>query len=624
MDEGKYYGLDEVAAELKVAYLTVYRWVQAGKLKAHQVGKQYRIAKDDLDTFLESRKTKVAPKLQELNRDELISMIKQIKQQKKFGLIWEDKPEDVAEQCKRELPVLEEVKGKAIIEDANGSTNLLIEGDNYHSLSVLNYTHAGRIDVIYIDPPYNTGGNGFRYNDQSVDATDSFRHSKWLSFMANRLRLARNLLSNTGVLFCSIDDHEVHNLRQLLDEVFQEKNFIGQIVVQSNPRGRQAERHLATVHEYLLVYAKDKNSADFNGLQLTEKQAREYKLTEPNGRRYRLLGLRQRGAESRREDRPNMYFPLYVNQETGEISVVKERGFGVTVLPRKSDRSDSRWMWSKSKVASSLELLEAKMIARRQEWDIFVRDYLVTGTGEERTSKSKTIWAEKELNYQNGKTELMEIFNKNIFDYPKPTTLIKMIVELASPRGGLILDFFAGSGTTGHAVLKLNNQDGGQRSFILCTNNESSIAEAVTYPRIKSVVKGYGNTKGIPANLRYFRTAFVSKSLVSDDTRRGLVGRSVEMICVRENTFEKLTDKVAYKIYQDKDHITGILFDLDSIDSFKRELEKQKLPTHIYVFSLGNDTFNDDFADLALEYKLCPIPESILEVYRKLFKTKKQ
>jgi adenine-specific DNA-methyltransferase len=178
----------------------------------------------------------------------------------------------------------------------------------------------------------------------------------------------------------------------------------------------------------------------------------------------------------------------------------------------------------------------------------------------------------------------------------------------------------AGSGTTGHAVLMLNQVDGGNRKFILCTNNENKIAEEVTFPRVKAVIKGYADIKGIPANVRYFKTSFVSKSKVSDDTRNSLVRKSVQMICVRENTFTKVIDKKGYKIYRNENLVTGVLFDLDEVDTFKEQIAELGTLAHIYVFSLTNDTYTSDFQDLNVSHELCPIPESILEVYRKIFK----
>jgi adenine-specific DNA-methyltransferase len=202
----------------------------------------------------------------------------------------------------------------------------------------------------------------------------------------------------------------------------------------------------------------------------------------------------------------------------------------------------------------------------------------------------------------------------------KPVRLIKQLIEFVGDENATILDFFAGSGTTGQAVLELNKNDAGTRKFILCTNDEGNICTEICYPRLQNVIKGESKQKKLDGNLKYFKTAFVSKSNVSDDTRNSLVRKSVEMICVREDTFDKVVEQNGYKLYRDNKHVTGILYNLDEIEIFKRELEKLLIPAHIYVFSLTNDTYTSDFEDLKVSHKLCPIPESILEVYRKLFR----
>lgn len=620
MNQQTYYSLQEVADELKVAYLTVYRWVQLGKLKAHQVEKQYRVDRADLDTFMEARKTNTTPKLQELNRDELISMIRQLKKQKKYGLVWEDKLEVVAEQCKTELPVLEDVKEKAIIKDSSGVTNLIIEGDNYHSLSVLNYTHKNKIDVIYIDPPYNTGNKDFIYNDRFVDSHDAYRNSKWLSFMDRRLRLAKTLLKDTGSMFISIDDNEIAELKLLCNEVFGKENFIAQLVVQLNPRGRTLDKFFAKTFEYILVYGKNSNNTLIRELEKEEEKISDYKYKDEKGI-HRLLELRNRNPVFNRTNRPNLFYAFYASPD-GRLSTTRFDG-SVEVLPRNSLGEDGCWTWSKKKADAEMNRLVATNTTGK--WRIFRKDYLFSETGSMATTKAKALWLEKEINNENGKEILKKLFGKHTFDFPKSVELVKKCLTLSMPLNGTVLDFFSGSGTTAHAMLNMNAEDGGKRAFILCTNNENGIAENICYPRVKKVIEGVNGSPeivSIPANLRYFKTAFVSKSRVTDDTRRELVKRSTEMICVRENTFEKITDKPSFKIYKDTDHVAGILFNLDAVAEFKKVLQEQLLPAHIYVFSLSNDTYDEDFADLGLDHELCPIPESILEVYRKLFRSK--
>jgi adenine-specific DNA-methyltransferase len=314
--------------------------------------------------------------------------------------------------------------------------------------------------------------------------------------MYPRLFLARQLLREDGVIFVSIDDHEVHNLRLLMNEVFGEENFIAQITIQSNPRGRQAERFVATVHEHVLVYARSTEQCVIRGAELTQEQIKEFKYQDETGRKYRLLGLRQRGSASRREDRPHMFFPLYVDPITSRASVTKSDQFSIEVLPKKSTGEDGRWMWGKETVQGNLDRIEARLIAPREEWDIFVRDYLVTDEGEKRERKFKTIWDDKALNYQNGTRELKEIFNtdQTLVEYPKPTYLLKQVIVMAG--GGpedIYLDFFAGSCTVAQAALELNREDDGNRRFIMVQlpepTSEGSPAKQAGYENIAAIGK---------------------------------------------------------------------------------------------------------------------------------------
>ena len=364
----------------------------------------------------------------------------------------------------------------------------MIEGDNLEVLKLLQKSYHGKVKLIYIDPPYNTG-NDFIYPDDYSESlhtyleytgqvddegkrfstntdTDGRFHSKWLSMMYPRLFLARSLLRDDGLLVTSIDDHEAENLKRICSEIYGEENFIAQITVQSNPRGRQSDTFVANVHEYLLVYARNKEQCRIGGMPLTDQQRAEFNLQDEIGRSYRLLGLRQRGSASRREDRPDMFYPIYVNPETAAISLERHGKFNIEVLPRKSTGEDGRWMWGKAKVETDSQLVVAKLIERRGEYDIFVRDYLDKPDGE-RTRKFKSLWDDKSLNTQNGTQEVKELIGSDAMPFPKPLGLLTNIVTFGMDRDGIVLDFFAGSGTTAHAVLALNAADGGSRRFIL-------------------------------------------------------------------------------------------------------------------------------------------------------------
>lgn len=372
------------------------------------------------------------------------------------------------------------------------SSHVFIEGENLEVLKLLYKAYFGKVKMIYIDPPYNTGKD-FVYPDNYADPLGLYLqltgqrdslgnlltsnpdssgrfHSNWLNMMYPRLFIARQLLRDDGVIFVSIDDNEVNNLRGLLNDVFGEENFIAQITVQSNPRGRQAENFVATVHEYVIVYSKNITRCNLGGIPLTDEQLAEFGNQDDQGRKYRLLGLRQRGSASRREDRPHMFFPIYVDPRTAKVSLVESDIYTEKVLPRKSTGEDGRWMWGKQKVEAEINRLEGRWIQARGEWDVYVRDYLVQNDGENRTRKFKTIWNEPQINYQNGTRELKAIFetNQTLVDYPKPVHLIKQVVTMAGGENDQIyMDFFAGSGTFAQAILEMNWQDKIKRRFVL-------------------------------------------------------------------------------------------------------------------------------------------------------------
>jgi adenine-specific DNA-methyltransferase len=371
--------------------------------------------------------------------------------------------------------------------DWETTQNLMIEGDNLEVLKLLQKSYAGKVKLIYIDPPYNTGKD-FVYPDDFRDSIKNYLeltgqieggrrissntdtsgrfHTDWLSMMYPRLKLARALLSEDGIIAISVDDNEIERLRIVMAEIFGEENFAAQICIQSNPRGRQSDTFFATVHEYLLLYARTGESCVIGGEALTDAQRAEFKLVEEDGRNYRLLGLRQRGAASLRTDRPDMYFPIYVNPKTLKVSLEQEPGFTEKVLPRKSTGEDGRWMWGKDKCKKDIHLLVARLIERRNEYDLFVKDYLEKG-GEERSRKFKTIWDDKKLNTQNGTQEVKELLGCAAMSFPKPVALLQDVIQLGSDLHDVILDFFAGSGTTAHAVMAQNASDGGKRKFVL-------------------------------------------------------------------------------------------------------------------------------------------------------------
>lgn len=369
--------------------------------------------------------------------------------------------------------------------DFDSTENLYIEGDNLEVLKLLREDYLGKVKMIYIDPPYNTG-NDFVYEDDFSQASYSYIgtsgqkdaqgnrlvqntesngrfHTDWLNMIYPRLKVARDLLAPDGVLCASIDSNEVNNLKKVCQEIFGAQNYIGEVIIQNNPRGRQSDRFFATAHEYLICVAKNIEQCVLLGEPLDEESQEEYKYEDNEGR-YRLLGLRQRGVASLREDRPEMFFPIYVNPDTLEVSLEKQDGW-VASIPHKSDGREGRWMWGKSKCQTDHSRLVAKLIERRGEYDVFVKDYLSKGDGI-RSRKHKSVWSESFLNNQVGTQEVKSILGGDYMSFPKSRLYIQKVISMVD-SDSLIMDFFSGSATTAHAVMQLNREDNGTRRFIM-------------------------------------------------------------------------------------------------------------------------------------------------------------
>ncbi len=560
----------------------------------------------------------VSKSLQDYTKEELVELVKSLKKTKKFGLVWEDKPEQVAIDCETKLPVLTEVAERAITKADDQPTNLIIEGDNYHSLSTLNYTHAGKIDVIYIDPPYNTGSKDFVYNDRFVDKEDGFRHSKWLSFMEKRLELAKQLLSPSGVIFISIDDNEQAHLKLLCDDVFNANNFVAPIIVNSNS-SKNNSKYVGVSHEYVLVYAKD--------ISLLEGgwRVRKNNVDEFSKRANQLVARGLSSDEIHKELLELVKYPRFYDldhftfadkrgvYQTDNPGGVKNGNTKSVVMHPVTNKPctvpDGGWRYKDEEIKRLIkeglfEFGKDETIVPRPKR--YLKDYM------EQTPKSSIFFDSQ------SSTKMLKKMGI-AFDFPKATELIEYLISMyPNNKAVTVLDFFAGSGTTGHAIIKLNKKDNGSRKFILCTNNEGGIAENVTYKRIANVVDD------TPANLRYFKTSFVDKAENTDQTRVALVARATDMIKVRENTFETVLEEDLLKAYEGADTYSVIAFDPSVIDKAKTEIAKlsDDKAVRVYVFSLANDSYVSDFADLDRQVELCPIPESILEVYKRIFDQK--
>lgn len=396
------------------------------------------------------------------------------------------------------------VRKKSLTSKVSLKDNLIIHGDNLKALKALLPTYAAKVKCIYIDPPYNTGNEGWKYNDnvnspmmqewlgQEVRIDDLTRHDKWLCMMMPRLKLLRELLSEDGAIFISIDDNEQYRLRFLMDDVFGEQNFVSNILIKANPRGRQSDRNIATLHDYCICYAKNNDYVELSGLPLSPENVDEFDQENADGKRWREIGLRQRGAASLREDRPDMYFPIYVDPEDGSISLKPDSCHRIEILPKKSDGRDSRWMWSPEKVAEEIDRVYGRKLATKEKYDVFIKDYL-DRNGEQRTAKPRSMWLDSEVNTELGGKLLNLIMGRKTLEYPKPVGLIKRILQLASDKNSIILDSFAGSGTTAHAVLELNKEDGGNRKFVLVECED--YADEITAERVRRVINGVAVAK---------------------------------------------------------------------------------------------------------------------------------
>ncbi|OGF45100.1 MAG: hypothetical protein A2536_06345 [Candidatus Firestonebacteria bacterium RIFOXYD2_FULL_39_29] len=540
------------------------------------------------------------------SREELLTEIKKLRKRKKYGMVWEDKPEQVAELCKNKLPVLIEQHDKIIETNKDLPVNILIEGDNYHALSVLNYTHKNKIDVIYIDPPYNTRAKDWKYNNDYVDENDDYRHSKWLSMMNKRIILAKNLLRRDGVLIATIDDHELLGLLGLLEGV-NAKN-IGIVSICIKPEGRRQSKYIMEAHEYALFVTWGTPitrglNVDF-GLDFPEK--------DPVSN-FRWEGLMRRDAS--REDRGSDYWYAFHVSKEGKIFF--EPGKGTSeVWPINVKGIERVWLWDKQRAKDNVGELSA--VVRKERITIYYK------RRELGRVKPTSFWHGSKYNANAYGTRLLKtILPETNFDYPKSLYSVMDCIDLFLPKNGIVLDYFAGSGTTGHAVLMLNNEDKGSRKFIVCTNNENKIAEGVCYPRIKRVIKGlkgHDDITGMPANLKYYKTDFVDAS-PTDKSKKMLVDKSTEMLCLKEYCFEEVKKGKEYRIFKDSQnkHL-GIVYDDEGIEDIKKEIRKINKLVVIYVFSLDENAREEEFEDIKHLVELKPIPAVILNVYKRIFK----
>ena len=433
--------------------------------------------RDDLLDKIKQIRAFIAAAPQDENTGNLLSYLSELEKDvngKKYGLVFEEHREEIDEVLDTHTPVLTEDADLFI--DHGGQMNFLLEGDNLAALKLLEKTHRGNIDLIFIDPPYNTRNGDFGYDDSRVDLTDTFRHSKWVSFMSERLLVARRLLKNDGVIFIAIDDNEQAALKLLCDQLFGEENFLASIIWQHSIQPKGYSGTFSVHHNYILCYQK---TAQFvlNSLPRTDEDNKAYANPDNDPR-----GRWRSGDVRNALYRPNLIYDII----SPSGNVIKPCANG--------------WRWSKETVEEKIK--SGEIIFSKDETRIIRKIYLDTLEG--RTPE--TIWFGKDVGTtRSAMSEIKEIFGSSAFGTPKPTSLIERTLRLISRTDATVLDFFAGSGTTGHAVMKLNAEDGGTRRFILCTNNENGICRDVTYERIRRVI----DKEDYAASLKYYKVGYV-------------------------------------------------------------------------------------------------------------------
>ena len=569
-----------------------------------------------------------------LTDDERSALLGLLREHKTYGLVWEDKPEDVEDRLRDELPVLVEDKDRAVTEAGPDAPNhILIEGDNLEALTTLSYTHEGKIDVIYIDPPYNTGNKDFIYNDSYVDSEDSYRHSKWLSFMSKRLRIAKKLLSDRGIIFISIDDNEQANLKLLCDEIFSEKLCLGDMIRVTTKRVKGDTKNINIIHDHVLVYSK---STDF---QLKHKLKEDFSIYELEDEH-----VKERGHYLIR--------PL----DNGSISYSVKSDYTITApdgslivaggdpaaredrIGGNANSKDWCFRWSEEKFKWGIANDFIVFKETKNGWRCYFKIYQFVDNKLQPTVKfdNQTSLIDECYNNQ-GTTEIKSVLPGNsIFTYPKPISLLRTLIDLCD-NNSIVLDFFAGSGTTLHAVMQLNAEDGGKRQCILCTNNENKICENVTYERNKRVINGYTKPNGEHVeglhdnNLRYYKTDFISRTRTMKNMHK-LVALATDMLCIKENLYTEQkrmngvrTHHQIFRYFDDGKKQMLIIYREEYIEEIVGIIEKMNIknPMRVYVFSPSEDPATLLFESVEDKVRLTALPAAIYNVYKRILPKKR-
>jgi len=622
----KSYKIGEVAEMLGVHEDTLRNWDAHGLVVADRVGtrKDRRYTVEHIKQIKEkglvsdlARRQPSGRDYSDYSKEQLIKELQILKEQRKYGLVWEDKPEEVVEMCKTQAPILKSVPKMNVAGRKGEQRNIMIEGDNYHALQVLNYTHKGKIDVIYIDPPYNTGAKDWKYNNDYVEKEDAFRHSKWISMLYKRMLLAKSLLKSDGVMIVTIDDHELFSLLGIIEDL--DATTLGRVTVSIKPEGRQQSRYVMESHEYIIFMSWGVPKIRGLNINFGSDFTEEDEISK-----FKWEGFMRRDAG--REDRSsNTWYPIYVDQQ-GNVSL-KEKPNTIKVLPINTKGIERVWLWSEERAQKDIS--ELKAVIRNNRATVYYK------RREQERVKPTSIWFGSKYNANAYGTRLLSrILPENNFDYPKSLYSVLDAIDLFLPKDGLVLDFFAGSGTAGHAVMELNKEDSGSRRFILCTNNENNngnghggIAESVCQPRIKKVMKGYkknGNgerVEGLGGSLEYFKTEFIDVENVSDvpDKKRlRFTHEAGHVVALKENAFTELEKNNWYQIFTDGlDKYVGLYFreNIEKLEDLEQKILNRG-EVKLYIFSHGgSDDWKNDYTEhenVIVE----DIPEPILKVYK--------
>ena len=531
-----------------------------------------------------------------------LSMIENELTKKKYGLIWEEHEERVDKELETQIPTFEEVKDKEIVSNPKDKFNFLLEGDNLHSLYLLEKTHKGLIDVIYIDPPYNTGSDDFIYNDKIIDNEDGYKHSKWLSFMEKRLRIAKELLNDKGIIFISIDDNEIAQLKLLCDDIFNETNRISIHHIQV----RYAEKSLADgksvkpVMEYVLVYAKDYSQFKIN---LPKEEYTDasfiYEIKEISSG----TTIKHKDNTEIKVFKPNEW--IIEKKEQSNINLLKETWVSGTIYSKMSYGQVVRKYIEPRYNIDGLGCLY-KVIGRGDD-GLGYRYYV--GPAKKGSTRCKMysgmpLSRVEEINSQHGSFREVPISNLMNFaaDFgnirhegnipfnsgKKPAKMLKELINYHTKKDATILDFFAGSGSTAQAVLELNSEDNGQRHFILCTNNENQICENITYKRIKNVIEGYGKYNPLKANLKYYKCTYIPRINTEDENLHNNLLINIKNLIQLENGIEIDDNKI--RVYLDEDELDKFSKNQSDLDV----CEKVYISSDILLTSMQESIFKNN------------------------------